>query len=211
MTMGDDFDGMGGFEPGAGAGFGPDVDGFGGSAMEGTVGAPEAASGAGSVGDAVERAFEVMAETSAVDAEALRHRWGGDAAANLEYGRAFAEAHPELLDVVVRAGIADEPAVIEMAALLGRRYGGAPGQQGFGGQQGLGGQPNSAGGAPAASASTGRQAATLDAQIDAKHDELYAIPQWNTRARQKLYEQLQGLYRRRYGDGPLVGQGGRTL
>lgn len=76
----------------------------------------------------VERAFAAMGwwdegGPGAARAAGLRARWGADAAANLRHAEAFGRTHPDVRDALYRAGFGDHPAIVEVAAMLGRRYG----------------------------------------------------------------------------------------
>jgi hypothetical protein len=71
-------------------------------------------------------AFAVMSGVDQVGAEALRERWGADADANLAYARSAvsALATSELIEALEESGLGDHPAVIEVAARIGRQLAG---------------------------------------------------------------------------------------
>lgn len=74
---------------------------------------------------ATDVAFRNMALVDREAAEDLRRRWGPDAPANLQFARAFAKAHPDLVQRLAVYG--DAPELIEAAAHLGRLYAAEPG------------------------------------------------------------------------------------
>ena len=75
----------------------------------------------------VDGAFGIMSEFDPEDAERLQREWHGDAQANLSFARAFAEEHPELVRIVEASGLGDSPAIVEAAAMLGRKFAKVPG------------------------------------------------------------------------------------
>lgn len=60
-------------------------------------------------------------------ADALLHRWGDDFGRNLQQAAQFVGAYPELNEIAARHGLADHPALLEMAHALNRyRQAGRP-------------------------------------------------------------------------------------
>ena len=147
---------------------------------------------------AVDRAFDVMAAYAPEDAAALRQRWGPDGGANLRFARAFATAHPELVGVVMNAGLGDDPAVIEMAAMLGRR------------DAETAGDPDTIPPATAPRRLSAHAKQTLEDRIDDLHEAYNdARARGNDRKAQKIDSELSGFYRQLYGTQPVVGAKGR--
>jgi len=61
----------------------------------------------------------------------MKAEWGSDIGTNLAHYQAFALAHPDIYEVLDAAGFGDHPAIVEVGAILGRRYAtvaGDPGQ-----------------------------------------------------------------------------------
>lgn len=81
--------------------------------------------------DGIDSAFTAMAtwDDPGTDnrATALRTRWGSDAGSNLQYAAAFGTAHPDVRQVLIAAGFANHPAIVEASAMLGRKYAHASG------------------------------------------------------------------------------------
>lgn len=75
----------------------------------------------------VEWSFREMSWWDADKANALRTRWGNDAGNNLRFADAFATQHSDIAAVLTSNGLIDHPAIIEAAAMLGRRFATVPG------------------------------------------------------------------------------------
>lgn len=79
----------------------------------------------------VAQAVECMEVWDGDELDSLKAKWGSDMGTNLAHFEAFALAHPDVHEVLVASGFGDHPAIIEVGAILGRRYAtvaGDPGQ-----------------------------------------------------------------------------------
>lgn len=70
-------------------------------------------------------AFQVMSRwngwNDAPGTDSLKEKWGPDTGRNLGYVLAFGQANQDVIAVLEAAGIEDHPAIVEAAAILGRR------------------------------------------------------------------------------------------
>ncbi len=150
---------------------------------------PDAGSGPGGAADDV----VVLAAMAAADPEAaraLQAAWGEDLTANLDLARraARAFASPELKRALEDSGLGDHPALIRVAAEVGR----------------LLDAPAESGTAPDLDAAA---LESLEAEIDRLHALQFARPQeYRSERTQRV---LARLYARRYGSGRALGSRGR--
>ena len=126
-------------------------------------------------------------------------RRGNDMAANLGYFEAFALAHPDVREVLDSHGLLDHPAIVEVGAIMGRRYATTPGDPGE--------MMTSKGATAMESTMT-----DVQAKIDALDDAIDAAQARNdTTKAQLLYENQARLYQQLPGGRePIVGGAGRT-
>ncbi len=136
----------------------------------------------------------VLAAMAAADPEAaraLQAAWGEDLAANLDLARkaAGAFASPELLRALDDSGLGDHPALIRVAAEVGRLLEGAA--------------PAGSGPAPDQDAAA---LESLEAEIDRLHALQFVRPQ--EYRSERTQRALARLYARRYGGGRAAGAPG---
>ena len=148
--------------------------------------APEA--GAGPEPSAEAAALAAMAAADPEAARTLQAEWGADLGAKLDLARKAARAFvsPELRRALEDSGLGDHPAMIRVAAEVGRLLGGPA--------------------AAPADAAQGLDAAALDAleaEIDQLHALQFARPQ--EYRSERTQRALARLYARRYGGGPAPG------
>lgn len=148
----------------------------------------------------VDNAFKAMdwwdegeGQTRSAD---LRKRWGADAPRNLQFAEAFAGTNEDVREIIYRNGMGDHPVIIEIAAILGRRYATVPGD--------------------ASRISTGATMTDrghdpeFEKALDAKRAEIAeAQARGNTSRASRLYQEEQQLITQRYGNQPIVGGRGR--
>ena len=156
--------------------------------------APEAsAAGSAGSGEAEGGEAAVLAAMAAADPEAaadLRAEWGADFAGKLELARRGAQAlaTPDLVALLDDSGLGDHPALIRAAAEIGRRL------------------------ADPDTAPESLEAADLE-RLEAEIDRLHGLQTSQPQAyrSERTQRSLARLYARRYGQGPLVGEGQRRL
>lgn len=72
--------------------------------------------------DDVAHAVVCMENWDGDELDALKAKWGSDMGTNLAHFEAFALAHPDVYEVLNASGFGDHPAIVEVGAILGRRY-----------------------------------------------------------------------------------------
>ncbi len=134
--------------------------------------------------------LEAMAAADPEAAAALRAEWGRDFAGNLALARRGAQAlaTPDLVALLDDSGLGDHPALIRAAAEIGRRL------------------------ADPDTAPESLEAADLE-RLEAEIDRLHGLQTSQPQAyrSERTQRSLARLYARRYGKGPLVGEGQRRL
>lgn len=145
----------------------------------------------------------VLAAMTAADPEAaaaLQAEWGADFGGRIELARrgARALATPELVALLEDSGLGDHPALIRAAAEIGRHLA-EP-------------DPGAAPGPDAAATPEGLDAAELE-RLESEIDRLHGLQASQPQAyrSERTQRSLARLYARRYGRGPLVGEGQRRL
>lgn len=154
---------------------------------------------------AAEKAIAAMRAADSGLASAVLADWGADTGRNLEFARGAAErlASPALVALLESweingTPLGNHPAIVEVAARIGRLLAEAPGNpKSIGGERRKGLAPDD----PRAKKAKSR----IDELMKLMHD---APATYRGAAVQK---ELQGLFASLHGDGPVVGGGGRTL
>ena len=147
-------------------------------------------------------ALEAMSVWGEDEVAPLKAKWGSDMGANLGFFQAFALAHPDIHEILVDSGFGDHPAIIEVGAILGRRYAtksGDPSQI----------TTKKAG----VKAVEHMNTAAIEAKIEALGDEIdKAQALDDTGKANQLYQEQFALYRQLPGGSdPAIGEGGRVL
>jgi len=131
--------------------------------------------------------------------------WGSDAGVNLGYASAFEDTHGDVAEVFMKWGLSGHPAVVEAAALMGRKYATRTGEMTVTDDTAPSTQPIFEG-IPSARSGEGFAAQMRDFQrrIDQAQSE------GNSRLANQIYAQQQSWIAAVKGNAPIVGSTGRT-
>ena len=139
-------------------------------------------------------AFAAMAYWGADKASALRSEWGNDAGANLAFADAFAVANPDIMDIINNAGMSDDPALVKIAAVLGRQA------------AEISGDPTTI-----INKAQPMNALDFDERTETMMNEATAARGRGDLAKAaRIQKQIDAMFTRQFGDEPAVGSEGRT-
>ena len=159
--------------------------------------------------EVVAHQFKMMEASFGELATDLRDDWGADAGRNMEFAaaasREFETHYPEIISTVTARGAANDPLVVELLAVLGRQWAETPGDPStvrlF---------PNTDG--HEQETAMNETNIDFDEKVETLMNEQDQAQQaGNIAKRDRIERQLRGLFVRKYGTGPAVGEGGRTL